>query len=172
MLAGDADAMKELYNNFYQYLFSNNFAVYPYRELVKDCIHETFLSIWVNREKLPQVSSVGGYLNTCVRRKIMDALRKESLENKRHTSEAESQECSYEEAMIAFQEHEATGKILKEAFAQLTPKQKEVIRLRFFENRNYDEIAALSNCEARTIYNRVYEAIERLRRYFSIKHPF
>lgn len=168
--AGEPSALKELYNSFYHYLFSANFAIYTHREIVKDSIHEAFLHIWINRDKLPPVTSVGGYLNTCVRRKLIDALKKEShLESVALTLD-DDPEFSYEEVIIAFQEQEATSKTLKEALSQLTNKQKEAIRLRYFENKNYEEIAQLVGCEQRTIYNRIYEAVERLRHYFSSKH--
>lgn len=168
--AGDPTALKELYNSFYHYLFSANFAICTHRDIVKDSIHEAFLSIWTNRDKLPPVTSVGGYLNTCVRRKIIDALKKESHYQTPIISEDGEHEFSYEEVIIAFQEQETTRKTLEEALTQLTGKQKEAIRLRYFENKNYEEIAQLVGCEQRTIYNRIYEAVERLRHYFSAKH--
>lgn len=170
MRAGDAGALKELYNSFYHFLFSANFAVCTHRDIVKDSIHEAFLHIWTNRDKLPPVSSVGGYLNTCVRRKLIDALKKESLPEAALLSMDDEHEFSYEEVIIAFQEQEATSKTLKEALSQLTTKQKEAIQMRYFENKNYAEIAELLGCEQRTIYNRIYEAVERLRHYFSAKH--
>ena len=168
MRAGDPGALKELYNSFYHFLFSANFAVCTNRDIVKDSIHEAFLSIWVNRDKLPPVSSIGGYLNSCVRRKIIDALKKEGHLEPLPAVDIEH-EFSYEEVIIAFQEQEATSNTLKEALCQLTNKQKEAIRMRYFENKNYEEIAQLLGCEQRTIYNRIYEAIERLRHYFSAK---
>lgn len=171
MRAGDANALKELYNSFYHYLFSANFAVCARRDMVKDSIHEAFISIWVNRDKLPSVTSIGGYLNTCVRRKLIDSLRKESPLEIALLSMDTEHEFSYEEVIIAFQEQEATRKTLQEALSHLTNKQKEVIRLRFFENKKYEEIAQLLDCQPRTIYNRTYEAVERLRYYFSVKHP-
>ena len=169
MRAGDPAALKELYNSFYHFLFSANFAVCTNRDIVKDSIHEAFLSIWANRDKLPPVSSVGGYLNSCVRRKIIDALKKEGHPGSFPAIDNEH-EFSYEEVIIAFQEQEATSKTLKIALSQLTNKQKEAIQMRYFENKNYAEIAQLLGCEQRTIYNRIYEAIERLRHYFSAKH--
>lgn len=170
MRAGDADALKALYNSLYQDLFTANFAAFLRRDIVKDSIHDAFISIWVNRDKLPSVNSVGGYLHTCVRRKIIDALRKEAQLTGAPLPIDDEHEFSYEEVMIAFQEQEATRKTLKEALSQLTNKQKETIRLRFFENKNYEEIAQLLDCEPRTIYNRMYEAVERLRHYFSVRH--
>jgi RNA polymerase sigma factor (sigma-70 family) len=170
MRAGDADALKELYNSFYHFLFSANFAICTHRDIVKDSIHEAFISIWVNRDKLPSVTSVGGYLSTCVRRKVLDALKKESPLEPALLKIDTEHEFPYEDVIIAFQEQEATRKTLQEALSHLTNKQKEVIRLRFFENKNYEEIAQLLDCETRTIYNRMYEAVERLRHHFSVRH--
>lgn len=170
MRSGDVNALKELYNSFYNNLFSANFSICTNRDMVKDSIHEAFISIWVNRDKLPPVTSVGGYISTCVRRKVIDALKKESqLETAFLRMDAEH-ELSYEEVIIAFQEQEAIRKTLKEALSYLTNKQKEVIRLRFFENKNYEEIAQLVGCEQRTIYNCIYEAVKRLRHHFASKH--
>lgn len=166
MRAGDAEALKELYNSFYHYLFTTNFAVCMRTDIVKDSIHDAFINIWVNRDKLPPVTSVGGYLNTCVRRKVIDTIKKEP----RPEVHQDDHEFPYEEVIIAFQEQEATKKTLKDALSHLTKTQKEVIRLRFFENKNYEEIARLQGCAPRTIYNRMYEAVERLRHYFSVKH--
>lgn len=168
--AGDVNALKELYNAYYHYLFAANFAVCTRREIVKDSIHEAFITIWQNRDKLPPVTSVGGYLQTCVRRKMMDALQKEAPHESAFLTMDTGYECPYEEVIIAFQEQEATRQTLKEALSHLTTKQKEAIRLRFFENKSYEEIAQLADCEPRTIYNRMYEAVERLRQYFSAKH--
>lgn len=167
MRAGDAEALKELYNAYYHDLFTANFALCLRPDIVKDSIHDAFIGIWVNREKLPVVASVGGYLNTCVRRKVIDVLRQEP---DIVTGVDPGHEFSYEEVIIAFQEQEATKKTLQDALGRLTNAQKEVIRLRFFENKNYDEIARLQGCAPRTIYNRVYEAVERLRHYFSVRH--
>ena len=101
---------------------------------------------------------------------MIDSLKKESpMEGALLQMDAEH-EFSYEEVIIAFQEEESTRKTLQEALSHLTAKQKEVIRLRFYDNKNYEEIARLQGCEPRTIYNRMYEAVERLRYYFSVKH--
>jgi RNA polymerase sigma factor (sigma-70 family) len=170
MRSGDADALKELYNSFYHSLFTANFALCAHRDVVKDGIHDAFVSIWVNRDKLPAVTSVGGYLNTCVRRKLIDALKQAYPLDSSLPNIDSQHEFSYEEVIIAFQEEEATRQTLKEALAQLTNKQKEVIQLRYFENKNYEEIAQLQDCEPRTIYNRMHEAVQRLRQYFSVKH--
>lgn len=167
MRSGDTAAMQELYQTYYQYLFGAGFSLCLDRELTKDCIHDLFLNIWVRRERIPQVSSVGAYLRICIRRKIIDLLKKEQLLEQHVSSEEYEKQFSYEDVIIAFQTEVETKHKLEKALSQLTKKQKEVIRLRFFENKNFEEIACLLNSEPRTIYNHMYEAMKQLRYYIT-----
>lgn len=165
--SGDPMALQELYNNYYQYLFGIGFSVCLNRELTKDCIHDLFLEIWANREKLPPNASVGGYLGVSLRRKIIHVLKKEQLLESHVLGDEIEQEFSYEDMIIAFQTEKEVKQRLEMAMSQLTKKQKEVIRLRYFEQKSFEEIARLLKSEPRTIYNHMYEAIKLLRNYLS-----
>jgi RNA polymerase sigma factor (sigma-70 family) len=167
MRFGDSAALQELYHMYYQYLFGAGFSLCLDRELTKDCIHDLFLSIWANRTQMNPVSSVGTYLRTCLRRKIIDILKKEQFLEQNISSDDYENQFSYEEVIIAFQTEQETKQKLEKALAQLTKKQKEVIKLRFFENKSFEEIAFLLNSEPRTIYNHMYEAMKQLRYYIS-----
>jgi len=58
----------------------------------------------------------------------------------------------------------ALVKKLKEAFSQLTKKQKEIIELRFFKGCSYDEIATQTHTQKRTIYNQIHTALKILKK--------
>ncbi len=72
-------------------------------------------------------------------------------------------ESSYEDLLIAFQNTEEKKEKLARALNNLTKKQIEIIRLKFFENLSYAEIAAKTSLTTRTVYNTIYEAIRNLR---------
>jgi RNA polymerase sigma-70 factor (ECF subfamily) len=167
MRSGDSTALQELYNTYYQYLFGAGFSLCLDKELTKDCIQDLFLGLWAKRENMKPVSSVGAYLRICLRRKIIDILKKEQLLEQHIPIDEYEEQFSYEEVIIAFQTEQETKLKLEKALTQLTKKQKEVIRLRFFENKNFEEIAVLLNSEPRTIYNHMYEAMKMLRYYLS-----
>ncbi|BAV04757.1 hypothetical protein FLA_0756 [Filimonas lacunae] len=101
---------------------------------------------------------------------MIDILKKEAVNTNALLKIDSEYEFAYEEVMIAFQEQEDTRKTLKHALSHLTTKQKEAIRMRFFENKNYGEIALLSLCEQHTVYSHIYEAVARLRYFFKVKH--
>ena len=73
-----------------------------------------------------------------------------------------TQSC-YEELLIAFQRSEEKKDQLTIALKNLTKKQLEIIKLKFFENLSYAEIAVETSLAPRTVYNLIYEAIRHLR---------
>jgi RNA polymerase sigma-70 factor (ECF subfamily) len=166
MLEGDKNAFLTIYNNFYTSLFQYGFGLTKDKELTKDCIQELFLEIWNTRSSINKnVIDVKSYLFTWLRRKISRTLsiqtRKRSGENKRENCDAH--ESSYEELLIAFQGTENKKEKLERALNRLTKKQLEIIRLKFFDNLSYEEIAMQTSLTTRTVYNTIYEALRHLR---------
>jgi RNA polymerase sigma factor (sigma-70 family) len=165
MAGGDRNAFLIIYQNNYQALFCYGFSITTDKELTKDCIQELFLDIWKTRGTLNKnVSNVRSYLFTWLRRKISSALTR--LAKAKFTASMQdaglTQSC-YEELLVAFQQSEEKKEQLRNALNKLTKKQLEIIRLKFFENLSYAEIAAKTSLAPRTVYNLVYEAIRHLR---------
>lgn len=55
---------------------------------------------------------------------------------------------------------------LAEAFEQLSPKRQEVLTLIFAEERKPNEIAQLLHCSPQQVYDRQYQALQSLRRFW------
>lgn len=60
--------------------------------------------------------------------------------------------------------HVDTRESLRHALAQLTPNQRAVIMLRYFEDRSEAETAQLMGCTAGTVKSQAAKALARLRR--------
>ncbi|HEU4555466.1 MAG TPA: sigma-70 family RNA polymerase sigma factor [Chitinophaga sp.] len=165
----DQAAFTSLYKDYYQLLFAEGFRTCGNKDLVKDCIHELFLEIWYNRHKLAPVQHVGAYLKTYLRRKIL----KEAGKLPQHTTaDIETHvietERPYDELLILLQSRKEVAEKVRRAIQQLSPRQIEIIRMKFFENKSYDEISSLTSTTPRTIYNQVHNSLKILRRYLSI----
>ena len=165
-LEGDKNAFLTIYQDYYFPLFRYGFSLTLDRELTKDSIQELFLEIWNTRQTLnKEVQNVQSYLFTWLRRKISRKLstqmRQKYVEDRREVHD--SNQPSYEELLIAFQSTEEKKEKLARALNNLTKKQIEIIRLKFFENLSYEEIAVKTSLTTRTIYNIIYEAIHSLR---------
>jgi RNA polymerase sigma factor (sigma-70 family) len=166
MVKGDQEAFLAIYHDYYRVLFFYGFSLTANRELTKDCIQELFLDIWNTRSTMNKdVENVQSYLFTWLRRKISRTqsklLKEKSFQQSSHDRD-EKQFC-YEELLIAFQQSEEKKEQVTRALGTLTKKQLEIIRLKFFYNLSYAEISEKTALTTRTIYNIIYEAINRLR---------
>lgn len=166
MKEGNRDAFLNIYRENYKLLFTVGFGLTCDKELTKDCIQQMFLEVWNTRDTLnSDVQNVGSYLCTWLRRKIShnlsNAVKQKSSENS--SIRGRDNVMPYEDILIAFQETQGKKEKLTRALSHLTSKQLEIIRLKFFENLSYIEIAAVTGLTTRTVYNTIYLAIQRLR---------
>jgi RNA polymerase sigma factor (sigma-70 family) len=160
------EAFAEMYKAYYQLLFATGFRISAQKDLVKDCIHELFLEIWNNRAKLPPVQHVGAYLRTYMERKVrreMLKLQQQHLQGRE--GELPDIEYSYEELLIGLQADDERKKKVGAAIRKLSPRQLEIIRMKFFENKSYEEISHITHTTARTVYNQVYDSLKTLRKH-------
>ncbi|RAJ06634.1 RNA polymerase sigma-70 factor (ECF subfamily) [Chitinophaga skermanii] len=164
---GDKQALFALHSNTYFHLVRFGLKICGDDELVKDCINQLFLMLWDKRQSLPDVQQVRSYLFTCLRRQLLDELAYRSKMDAAHeqfSEEIPRKELSYEEIIINVQQDEELKQKLHLALEQLSPRQKELIRLKFFEGMSYEQIAEQTTQTIKTAYNTVYDAIKQLRK--------
>ncbi len=162
----NSNAMKTLYQSCYQDLYSFGFRVTADKESVKDAIHEMFCEIWQNRHKLKEVNNISAYLKTYLKRKLLKELVPERQHEDINENKYESllNVHSYEQLLIESQTTEELKEKIFTAINQLTPAQKEIINLKFYQGLSYNQIALLLNLQARTVYNHVYAALVTLKK--------
>ena len=171
MVTGDKEAFLAIYHDQYRVLFYYGFSLTADRELTKDCIQEIFLDIWNRRSTLnKEVENIQSYLFTWLRRKISRTQCRLSREksHERAGQDNDTKEFCYEELLIAVQQTEEKKEQLSRALGTLTKKQLEIVRLKFFENLSYAAISEKTSLSTRTVYNIIYEAINRLRESMTI----
>lgn len=164
---GKKEALFSLYNGMYFHLVRFGLKFIADDELVKDCINQLFLKLWEKHSSLPEVSEIRSYLFTAFRRLILDELSYRSKIDaaiNQLASEDRENELSYEEIIINIQKDEKVKVKLHKAISQLTPRQKELIRLKFFEGLSYEQIALETSQTVKTAYNTIYDAIKMLRK--------
>ena len=163
---GDSAAMKTLYQSCFQELYVFGFRVTADKEKVKDAIHEMFCEIWQKRTSLADVTNIKAYLKTYLKRKLLKDLIPDAqyFDINTQTNEPELKEYSYEHLLIENQSSEIQKNKIFNALNQLTPSQKEIIQLKYFEGLNYEQIAAALNLKPRTVYNHVYEGLLTLKK--------
>lgn len=163
---GNADSFKVVYQNCYKELYAFGFRVCGNKEQVKDSIHEMFCEIWDKKHQLAEVKNIPSYLKTYLKRKLLKAsITHFVAEENEFRKESLLREFSYEELLIDSQSLDQKKHKIAEAIKQLSPSQKEIITLKFFDDLNYEQIASLLNIKARTVYNQVYKSLITLKQH-------
>jgi RNA polymerase sigma factor (sigma-70 family) len=156
------EAFAVIYYRFFNALLHRGLQISSDRELVKDCIHDLFLEIWINKIKLATPFSVKSYLIVSLRRKIMRKLKKiHSLQTEMNRLPQEFVKSKEDQIISEQFTHDQQFMIIR-AVNSLTKRQKEAIQLKFYSNLRYEEIAGMMKISTDSVYNLVSKAIINL----------
>jgi RNA polymerase sigma factor (sigma-70 family) len=166
---GERQGLYECFNLFYDDLYRFGLSLYKNPELVKEGIHNLFIELWSIRHKLAGVQNVQQYTLTIYKRILYKTYKQ--LSEVTQTGDLIDDidienipaEPSYESILIASQHDEHMKKRLQKALNQLSPRQKEIIRLRYFDTVAFKDIADQTGLSERTVYNTLHNAIKVLR---------
>lgn len=159
------EALVELYEQLYFYLVHYGIRICGDAEITKDAINDMFLEIWDQRGKLPAVTNVKSYLLTWLRRRIFADIRQTKKSNEAAGAWSDTtapHELSYEECIVAVQTSEEIKQKIKRAMATLTPRQKELIQLRYFDGLSMEEVSKRVGITTKTAYNTLGSALKSL----------
>jgi RNA polymerase sigma factor (sigma-70 family) len=159
------DALVNLYEQLYFNLVSYGIRTCGDVEITKDAINDMFLEIWDQRHKLPEVSNVKSYLFTYLRRKIFAGIRQTKKSSEAADAFADTSahhELSYEECIVAIQTSEEVKQKIKRAMATLTPRQKELVQLRYFDGLSMEEVGKRVGITTKTAYNTLGAALKNM----------
>lgn len=173
LLRGDQSSLEQLYNQHYIGLLNYGIKLTRQRELSKDCIFQLLLRLWDSRYKLPPLKNVRAYLITCLHRDLVAHVKKNSgkVVNLSTWDEIYPEiEYSYEDQLIQVQQNQEIKTKVKLAFSKLSAREQELLRLKFFEDLDYDTIACNCKITKRTAYNIIYGALKTLKQTLSAEN--
>lgn len=162
---GQKNALEQLFLLYYADLFRYAVKFSGDEALAEDHIQDLFLNIWKRRDYLGEVTSVKTYLWTALRRSLIHHQREKGQKakalNKRDMYEVGMQ-FSEEEIVIREEENKAKREALKNALNKLSPRQREIIYLRYYNGMTYEEINSITSLNYQTLRNHVYNAMKIL----------
>lgn len=166
--AGDREALKLLYDSYYADLFRYALKFSGSKLMAEDHIQKLFLKIWERREHLGEVTGVKTYLWTALRRSLITRLReKDRLSTNLNVLSIQNawsgMQFSPEDLIISEERKIQDRAKLKSALDQLSPRQREIMYLKFYDGMSYQEIEGITSLSYQTIYNYVHEGIKALK---------
>ncbi len=166
---GDPQSLGYLYDTYADKLFIAALRMTNDRELAKDALQEVFIEIWNYRNTLGDVIHTQSYLVKVMRSILIKKLKKESLIS--HFTVADSlvsAEESMEDIIISSDIDKEKKNRLRQALANLTNRQKQVLEMRFYEGLSYEQIAEKLSMNYQSVNNLAFRTIHRLRSHLHI----
>jgi RNA polymerase sigma-70 factor (ECF subfamily) len=158
-------AFTTLYNNTIDQLYSYGTKITSDKSLIKDCIQEVFIDVFVNWEKIRNPKSIKFYLlkalNHTICRKLNTRRQNDFFDVE--IMEDQFSEQSFEEKIIKKEEENSRDKKIQKVLDELTPKLKEILFLRFNMGFTYQEIGHLMGINSESAKKQTHRALNKLR---------
>lgn len=154
---GDRGAFDTLIRQHYAALFSYGLKFSKDRELLKDVLHDAFITLWHNRHLVNIDKNPYFYLLTIFRNQLIKSLQLSYIldEEPLHNLTDDSIEVQ----IIHTEDSEKIQSLIQ----KLPTRHQEALHLRFFEELDHDQIAELMQINKQSIANLVYSGLKMLR---------
>jgi RNA polymerase sigma-70 factor (ECF subfamily) len=168
--AGNMDAFEELYRLYEKRVFQYICTFLQDRAVAEEVVSDTMLAVWRGAGSFSHTSRISTWIFGIARHKALDAMRR----NVRRQQEVELDEV----ADVAHPNTNPIDQIQRDQVAVLTQKamehlsqdHREILRLVFYEELPYEDIAVLLNIPVNTVKTRVFYAKQQLKQHLSSLH--
>lgn len=160
--AGDKHAFHLLYDRFERRVYRYVRTFVRSETLAEDVVVDTMTAVWRGAQGFTESSRVSTWIFGIARHKALDAVRKvahETLSLEAADGVADSAESAAESV-----ERGSNAREMARALALLSDDHREVLRLAFYEELPYDDIATLLAIPTNTVKTRVFYAKQQLKR--------
>jgi RNA polymerase sigma factor (sigma-70 family) len=169
---GDKGAFATLYNLYIDSLYRYGTKLSGDGDLVKDAIQEVFLDLYMKRKKnKTNPENLKYYLILALKRNLIKKLirNRKLVDNNLNNELLFEPEYSIEKTIVEQEEDIEIRQKVSDALNQLSPKQKEVVYLRFNEALDYKDIAQILNISIESVRKQVYRALKSVRKTLGTK---
>lgn len=150
----DVNKFEELYLKYYPTLMVYGKTITVDEQIIEDTIQELFITFWKKGESLSIKSSFESYLFVAFRNNLIRKIKQQP------TAELNVDLPDKIAEPIDFENE----KQLKNWLEKLPPRQKEVLFLRYYQNKSYLEIAEILGISYQVARNFSYRALKFLKK--------
>ena len=159
---GNDEAFRALFDKYWDdlYVIASRRVASP--EDIKDLLQEVFLSLWKNISTIVIIDSLGGYLYTALRNKIINYYEKRESDLHAMLNRPFIPSAAENLAWANLKTTELR-KLIEAEILKLPPQMKQVFQLSREEQLTNQEIAELLSLAPQTVKNQLHRALERIR---------
>ena len=160
---GDERAFGTLFDAFLPKLHPFILKFIKSEQAAQEIIQETFIRVWLSRDKLSDIDNPGGWLYKVASNECYSYLRKSALNNKFFnplTFEPEPVNSTHESFAL-----KELNRLIGEAINKLPAQRKRIYHMSRVEGKSIPEIAVVLNISPNTVKNTLVATLKFIREY-------
>ena len=162
---GDKVSFDTIYRKYSRGLLNKLIKILKSPIVAEDILHDVFITVWDNREKIDSNSCFQSYLSCIAINKCYDHFRKIARTNKLYSKLITEKERYSIQDQFLINKEEST--ILFHTIELLPPKRRLIFRLCKLDGKSYEEVSKQLNISLSTISDHIVKANTFIRtRYF------
>jgi RNA polymerase sigma-70 factor (family 1) len=160
---GNEQAFGMLFNLFLPKLYPFIVKFTRSEVAAQEIIQETFIRVWLNRDKLDEIENPGGWLYRVASNECYSYARKKALYNKFSndiTTATEPMSVAQEEMDL-----KELNRLIHEAVNKLPPQRKKIFHMSRNQGKSIPEIASELQLSPNTVKNALVTSLRSIREY-------
>ena len=159
---GSVEAINLCFDLYYAALCSSANYYVKQPTIAEEIVQGVFVDFWINREKIPEHSSIKGYLMLSVKHDCLDYLKHKKIEERYIDHFKDEMLDSYEDIFDDLINKDLQ-KALNNAIDKLPKQCKDIFLMSRFKYMSYKEIASTLSLSLKTIENQMGKALKIVR---------
>lgn len=169
MLQGDLSALEKIYTHFHADLYHYALKITEQQDLAEDAVQDVFVDLWNYRHQITNVHSPKYYLIRSLRNQCLKLIKKQNRLTDFAVVNPLNIRINAEELQLT-DDSQATKKMIETALFKLSPRQREIIYLKFYNNLDYEELAEILEINYQSVVNHIHKAMIKLRQADVLQH--
>jgi RNA polymerase sigma-70 factor (ECF subfamily) len=159
---GDERAFGTIFHHYRRKIYSYAFHLTGDAAQADELVQETFLKVWLHRDKIPHILRFDNWLFTIARNQVFDMMKKmaRDAEFRRQVAGLLDPEANPVEDQLLSRENELR---LQQALDKLPPRQRLIFTLSRHQGMKHDEIADHLQISRHTVKTDLVQALKTLR---------
>jgi len=169
-IKGNNEAFAQIYELYARQMYLYGIRFCDDTAIVEDTIHDIFVRIYTNRDKLHDLKNVKLYLLIAMKNALLN-----HVQSKKFRFRMDISSCSYihdneqdlELMMEKSEELQLQKRFMAEIETKLSPRQKQAIHYRYIEGLSYSEIGIIMEINMQSAKNLVHSSIKKTREIYA-----
>ncbi|MCO6497910.1 MAG: RNA polymerase sigma-70 factor [Chitinophagaceae bacterium] len=163
---GDEEAFAVFFRNHYPHLKRAVSRFFTNSMEVEDVLQETFIKVWLNRDRLPEIENITSWLHTIASRTCLNQIEKNLTREKYRSAQKDSGLSSSE---VPFERVTAReiSRLVAEAVQKMPAARKKIYSMSREDGMKPAQIAEMLSLSVNTVRNVLVAALKEIREYLS-----